>query len=158
MTAKKTNAMRILDQLQIEYEVKEYDFDEEFSDAVTAAAKVGLPAEQVFKTIVFRNERKEVYVFCVPAPTEVNLKKVRTLTSSKDIEPVKQTELLGLTGYIRGGCSPLGMKKKFPTFIDETAQLFDFIAVSAGLRGVQLLLNADNLLTACGAEYAELTL
>ena len=158
MPAKKTNAMRILEQLQIEYKVKEYQFDENFSDAVTAAQKVGLPVEQVFKTIIMRNEQKEIFVFCVPAASEVNLKKVRSLTNSKNIEPVKQNELLSLTGYIRGGCSPLGMKKKFTTFIDETAQLFDFVAVSAGLRGVQILVSPNDLLKASNANYAELTL
>ena len=116
----KTNAIRILEQKNIPFETKSYEFDEEFSDAETAAQKVGLPPEQVFKTIVMRNEHKQIFVFCVPANSEVNLKKVRALTGSKEIAPVKQNELLGLTGYIRGGCSPLGMKKKYPTFFDET--------------------------------------
>ena len=157
-TPKKTNAMRILEQLGIEYETREYEFDEEFSDAVTASQKVGLPPEQVFKTIVMRNDRKDIFVFCVPANTEVNLKKVRALTSSKEVESVKQNELLGLTGYIRGGCSPLGMKKKYKTYIDETAILFDKIAVSAGQRGLQILANPEKLRTACEAEFAGLTL
>ena len=113
---KKTNAMRILETLSIPYRVVEYEFDEENSDAVTAAKKTGLPPEQVFKTIVMRNSNKEIFVFCVPADQEVNLKKVRMLTSSKAILPVKQAELLGLTGYIRGGCTPVGMKKKFRTW------------------------------------------
>ena len=153
---KKTNAMRILENLSIPYEVREYEFDEENSDAVTAAKKTGLPPEQVFKTIVMRNNNKEIFVFCVSADQEVNLKKVRMLTDSKEILPVKQDELLGLTGYIRGGCSPLGMKKKYQTFIDETAELFDFISVSAGQRGRQILVKAESLAAAANARFAEL--
>ena len=153
---KKTNAMRILENLSIPYEVREYEYDEENSDAVTAAKKTGLPPEQVFKTIVMRNNNKEIFVFCVPADQEVNLKKVRMLTNSKEMLPVKQNELLGLTGYIRGGCSPLGMKRKYTTFIDETAQLFDFISVSAGQRGRQILVKAENLAAAANARFAEL--
>ena len=153
---KKTNAMRILENLSIPYEVREYEYDEENSDAVSAAKKTGLPPEQVFKTIVMRNNNKEIFVFCVPADQEVNLKKVRMLTNSKEMLPVKQNELLGLTGYIRGGCSPLGMKRKYTTFIDETAQLFDFISVSAGQRGRQILVKAENLAAAANARFAEL--
>lgn len=153
---KKTNAMRILENLSIPYEVREYEYDAENSDAVTAAKKTGLPPEQVFKTIVMRNNNKEIFVFCVPADQEVNLKKVRMLTNSKEMLPVKQNELLGLTGYIRGGCSPLGMKRKYTTFIDETAQLFDFISVSAGQRGRQILVKAENLAAAANARFAEL--
>lgn len=154
----KTNAIRILEQKNIPFETKSYDFDENFSDAQTAAQKVGLPPEQVFKTIVMRNEHKQIFVFCVPANSEVNLKKVRALTGSKEIAPVKQNELLDLTGYIRGGCSPLGMKKKYTTFFDETAILFDAIAISAGQRGLQIFANAEKLTEAAEAEFAELTL
>lgn len=154
----KTNAIRILEQKNIPFETKSYEFDEEFSDAETAAQKVGLPPEQVFKTIVMRNEHKQIFVFCVPANSEVNLKKVRALTGSKEIAPVKQNELLGLTGYIRGGCSPLGMKKKYTTFFDETAILFDAIAISAGQRGLQIFANAEKLAEAAEAKFAELTL
>lgn len=142
--------------MSIPYEVREYEYDEENSDAVSAAKKTGLPPEQVFKTIVMRNNNKEIFVFCVPADQEVNLKKVRMLTNSKEMLPVKQNELLGLTGYIRGGCSPLGMKRKYTTFIDETAQLFDFISVSAGQRGRQILVKAENLAAAANARFAEL--
>ena len=154
----KTNAIRILEQKNIPFETKSYEYDEEVSDAETAAKKVNLPPEQVFKTIVMRNEHKQIYVFCVPANSEVNLKKVRAITGSKEIAPVKQNELLGLTGYIRGGCSPLGMKKKYPTFFDETAILFDAIAISAGQRGLQIFANAEKLAEAAEAEFAELTL
>lgn len=155
---KKTNAMRILENLHIPYQTREYPCDGEFSDAVTVAAQTGIPCEQVFKTIIMRNERKELYVFCVSADCEVNLKKARALTSSKEITPVKPTELLALTGYIRGGCSPLGMKKKYPTYFDETAELFDFIAVSAGVRGMQILAAPTALCAASDAQFADLTL
>lgn len=155
---KKTNAMRILEAEQIPFRTANYDFDEEHLDALHAADEVGIPAEQVFKTIVMRNEHNTVFVFCVPANTTVNLKMVRSLTQSKDVNPVKPQELLGLTGYIRGGCSPLGMKKKYQTFIDETAILFDEISVSAGMRGVQIIVNGELLAKACGAELAALTL
>ena len=154
----KTNAMRILETAGIPFSTKQYEFSEDQLDAVHAAASAGLPVEQVFKTIVMRNERNEIYVFCVPAETTVNLKKVRALTSSKDINPVKPQELLGLTGYIRGGCSPLGMKKKYPTFIDETAILFDEIYVSAGQRGMQIAVNGEKLAEVCNGTLAELTL
>ncbi len=154
----KTNAMRILETEGIPFSTREYEFSEDQLDAIHAAKAAGLPAEQVFKTIVMRNERNEIYVFCVPAETTVNLKKVRSLTSSKDINPVKPQELLGLTGYIRGGCSPLGMKKKYKTYIDETAVLFDEIYVSAGQRGVQIAVNGEKLADVCNAELAELTL
>ena len=153
---KKTNAMRLLDQAHISYKYYEYETVDGKIDAVSVARKIGQEPEQVFKTIVMRNNNKEIFVFCVPADQEVNLKKVRMLTNSKEILPVKQAELLGLTGYIRGGCSPLGMKRKYTTFIDETAQLFDFIAVSAGQRGRQMLLKADDLAKAADACYAEL--
>ncbi|MCQ2613697.1 MAG: Cys-tRNA(Pro) deacylase [Treponemataceae bacterium] len=157
-TEKKTNAMRILEAAGIPYSTKTYEVDLENLDAIHASQSAGLPPEQVFKTIVMRNERNEIYVFCVPATTTVNLKKVRSLTSSKEIGPVKPTELLGLTGYIRGGCSPLGMKKKFPTFIDETAVLFDEIYVSAGVRGEQIAVNGETLASLCEAPLESLTL
>lgn len=158
MAIKKTNAMRILEKENIEFSIKEYDFDEDNIDALHAAAGVNLPPEQVFKTIVMRNEKKEIYVFCVPATCTVNLKKVRMLTNSKEINPVKVTELLGLTGYIRGGCSPLGMKKKYQTYIDSTAILFENIAISAGIRGQQILVNAEKLASIINASIEDLTL
>lgn len=158
MSEKKTNAMRILESANIPFRVLTYDFDEENLDAIHAANEVGLPVEQVFKTIIMRNERNEVYVFCVPASSTVNLKIVRGLTKSKDINPVKPNELMNLTGYIRGGCSPLGMKKHYPTLIDETCILFDEISVSAGLRGMQIVANPEKLADIIPADIASLTL
>ena len=156
----KTNAMRILETEGIEFEAFEYDFEDCQAGqmALHSAEVSGIPPEQVFKTIVMRNEHREVFVFCVPANTTVNPKKARAITSSKEIDSVKPEELLGLTGYMRGGCSPLGMKKKYPTYIDETAILFDWICVSAGVRGMHLKVNGEKLAEVCGAELAELTL
>ena len=156
MNDKKTNAMRILDGLGIKYEVTGYEVDEENLDALTAASKLGVSPDVIFKTIVMRNDKNLVFVFCVSAESEVNLKKARSVTGSKEIKPVKMTELLGLTGYIRGGCSPLGMKKKYPVFIDETAQLFDKIYLSAGVRGRQIIINPDDLLKASGGLFCDI--
>jgi Cys-tRNA(Pro)/Cys-tRNA(Cys) deacylase len=155
---KKTNAMRILETLAIPFETDSYDVDEEHLDAVTAAGKLGLDPERVFKTIVMRTETNEICVFCVPAPVEVNLKKARLASGAKEIAPVKPTELLSLTGYIRGGCSPVGMKKRFRTFIDETVWLHETVYVSAGLRGKQLVLAPEGLIQATDATVCDLSL
>ena len=155
MSDKKTNAMRILEGLGIKYSVTGYDVDPDNLDALSAAAKLGVSPECIFKTIVMRNEKNLIFVFCVSAESEVNLKKARTVSGSKEIKPVKMTELLALTGYIRGGCSPIGMKKKFPLFIDETATLFDEIYVSAGVRGRQLILSPEDLVKATDGTFAD---
>lgn len=156
MNDKKTNAMRILDGLGIKYSVTGYDVDPDNLDALSAAAKLGVSPECIFKTIVMRNDKNLIFVFCVSAESEVNLKKARSVTGSKEIKPVKMTELLGLTGYIRGGCSPIGMKKKYPLFVDETATLFDEIYVSAGIRGKQLIISPDNLIKATDGIFADI--
>ena len=154
---KKTNAMRILESMGIEYEVLSYDWDEEHLDAVHASQTVGLLPQQVFKTIVMRDDSKNVFVFCLPADFSVSLKKARAITGSKDIDLIKLTELQDLTGYVRGGCSPLGMKKHYPTFIEELAQLEEYIFVSAGQRGLQLKLRPEDLVRAANATFADLT-
>lgn len=158
----KTNAMRILDNLKINYETIFYDDDGEHELARGAASKVaektGIPVECVFKTITMRTETKEICVFCQSAASEINLKKARNAAECKEISPVKPEELLGLTGYVRGGCSPLGMKKKFRTFIDETALLCDFVCVSGGRRGVQIKLNPEDLIKACDGTVCDLEL
>ena len=123
----KTNAMRILDSLSIQYDVHHYEWDEDHLDAIHASESAGLDPERVYKTIVMRNTDKEIFVFCLPAEFEISMKKARALTDSKEIDLVKTTELLGLTGYIRGGCSPLGMKRHYPTFISELAELEETI-------------------------------
>ena len=159
---KKTNAMRILDNLQISYEVREYEDNTDHQLAKGAATrtaeKLGLSLEQVYKTIVMRNDRKEIYVFCQSADSEINLKKARTVTNSKEISPIKPEELLNLTGYIRGGCSPLGMKRQYQTFIDELATLQEKICISAGIRGMQIIINPEDLAKACNAEFVDLCL
>ena len=155
MSDKKTNAMRILDGLGIRYSVTGYDVDPDNLDALSAASKLGVSPEKIFKTIVMRSDKNLIFVFCVSAESEVNLKKARAVSGSKEIKPVKMDELLALTGYIRGGCSPIGMKKKYPLFIDETATLFDEIYVSAGVRGRQLILAPDDLAKASGGTFAD---
>ena len=158
----KTNAMRILDGLKIPYETSSYEDDGEHElakgAAMRLAEKIGVQPECVFKTIVMRTENKEICVFCQSAVSEINLKKARNAAGCKEISPVKPEELLGLTGYIRGGCSPLGMKRKFRTFIDETVLLCDFICISGGQRGIQIKLKPDDLIKACDAVVCDLEL
>lgn len=153
---KKTNAMRILETAGVAFEPLEYAVDPDNLDAMTASAKAGLDPDTVFKTIVMRTDSNEICVFCVPAPREVNLKKARLAAGAKEVLPVKEGELLGLTGYIRGGCSPLGMKRTYRTFIDENAILYDRVSVSGGVRGLQLLLAPQDLARIAGAEFADI--
>lgn len=149
--------MRLLDQVKIEYQTIEYQVDEDNLAGEHVASQIGVPLEQVFKTLVAKGEKKGILVFCIPVNTELNLKKAATVTGDKKIELVHVKDLLGLTGYIRGGCSPIGMKKKYPTYMDETAILFDTIAVSAGVRGCQLILNPEDLADYVGASLCDLT-
>jgi Cys-tRNA(Pro)/Cys-tRNA(Cys) deacylase len=155
--SKKTNAMRILDSMGIEYEVLTYEWDEDHLDAVHASKNAGIDPQQVFKTIVMQDSDNTVYVFCLPAEFSVSLKKARALTGSKDIDLIKMDRLQKTTGYIRGGCSPLGMKKQFVTFIEEVAQIEEFIYVSAGQRGIQLKLRPEDLAKATNATFADFT-
>ena len=151
----KTNAMRILENLSIPYTIHTYEWDEEHLDAIHASESAGLDPEKVYKTIVMRNSDNQIFVFCLPAEFEISLEKARAVTGSKDIDLIKTTELLSLTGYIRGGCSPLGMKKHYRTFISELAALEDTIYVSGGQRGIQLELKPDDLLKAADASYED---
>lgn len=153
----KTNAMRLLEQAKIEYKALEYEWDEEHLGGEHAAEQVGVPAEQVFKTLVARGDKKGILVFCIPVNTELNLKKAAQAAGDKKVEMIHVKELLGITGYIRGGCSPIGMKKKYPTFIDETAILFEDITVSAGVRGCQLYLKQEDLVNYVDAKLCDLT-
>ncbi len=159
---KKTNAMRILDSLKIPYEAKEYDDDGEHElakgAAVRLAGKLGVDPGCVFKTIVMRTDTKEICVFCQNAESEINLKKARNVAGCQEINPVHPDELLKLTGYIRGGCSPIGMRKKFRTFIDETALLYDRICISGGQRGIQITIAPQDLIKATDAVTADLEL
>lgn len=152
----KTNAVRILESKNIAHSTFEYESDENEIDAVSVANKIGAEPETVFKTLVARNESNELLVFVIPGNFELNLKKAAKASGSKSIELIKVKELQPLTGYIRGGCSPIGMKKLFPTFIDETAQLQEKIYCSAGVRGMQLHLSPADLATVTGADFADL--
>ncbi len=152
----KTNAVRILESKNISHSFIEYEFNEDEIDAVSVAKKIGVDPETVFKTLVARNEKNELFVFVIPAGFELNLKKAAKVSGVKSIEMIKVKELQPLTGYIRGGCSPIGMKKLFPTFIDETAQLYEKIFVSAGMRGMQMQLSPDDLANVIGAEFCDL--
>ena len=153
----KTNAMRLLDGAKIPYRAIEYEYDENNLSGMHIAESTGLPYEQVFKTLVAKGDKNGFAVFCIPVNEELDLKKAAKVTGDKKIEMLHVKDLLGTTGYIRGGCSPIGMKKKFPTFIDETAILFDEITVSAGVRGCQLLLNSEKLIEFTEAKLYDLT-
>jgi Cys-tRNA(Pro)/Cys-tRNA(Cys) deacylase len=152
----KTNAVRILESKNIAHETVEYESDENEIDAVSVSNKIGAEPEIVFKTLVARNEENQILVFVIPGNFELNLKKAAKASGSKSIEMIKVKELQPLTGYIRGGCSPIGMKKLFPTFIDETAQLNEKIYCSAGIRGMQLHLSPLDLANVTEAEFADL--
>lgn len=148
---KKTNAARILDDLQINYELKTYPVDEEHLDAVHVAKEVGMPPEQVFKTLCVRGDKTGVIFAVIPGNGELDLKTLARVSGNKRCEMVHLKEVLPLTGYIRGGCSPLGAKKEYPVFMDETCRLFDHIAISAGMRGMQILAAPEDLIRATGA-------
>lgn len=141
----KTNAMRLLDAAKIEYSTKEYEYDESDLSGHHAAEVLGIPAEQVFKTLVTKGDKTGPVVFCIPVDEELDLKKAAAVSGNKKVEMLHVKDLLGLTGYIRGGCSPIGMKKKFPTYIDESAILFDEISISAGVRGCQIVANPEDI-------------
>ena len=147
----KTNAMRMLDRAKIKYDVLQYDYDESDLSGVHAAAALSLDPNQVFKTLVTRGGKNGLFVFCIPVGAELDLKKCAKCAGVKSLEMIHVKELISLTGYMRGGCSPLGMKKPFPTFIHEDCILWDFIYVSAGLRGLQIKINPNDLLRAVPA-------
>lgn len=153
----KTNAMRQLDKAGIDYEPIEYEVDENDLSGMHIAEQTGLDPNLMFKTLVARGEKIGPLVFCIPVNAELDLKKCAKAAGDKRVELIAVKELLGLTGYIRGGCSPIGMKKKFPTYIDETAILFDKITVSAGVRGCQLMLDREKLVGFIDATLSELT-
>ncbi|MDB4897524.1 MAG: transcriptional regulator [Firmicutes bacterium] len=152
----KTIAARILDQAGVPYELRDYQWNEEELDAVTVAGKIGLPPEQVFKTLVVRGDKTGVLVACIPGDAELDLKQLAALSGNKKVEMVPVKEIQGLTGYIRGGVSPLGMRKAYPFYLDETAEILDPISVSAGQRGLQMLLSGPDLIRATQAHLAPL--
>ena len=150
----KTNVMRLLDSAKIPYRTAEYAYDENDLGGMHAAAGIGMPPEQIFKTLVARGEKRGYLVFCIPVCCELDLKKAAKAAGDKKVELIHVKELLPLTGYIRGGCSPLAGKKHYPVFVDESAILHERIYVSAGHRGVQLRLAPDDLLRAVEGTYA----
>jgi Cys-tRNA(Pro)/Cys-tRNA(Cys) deacylase len=152
----KTNAIRILESQGIVHTTADYEYDEEDLNAVTVANSIGVLPETVFKTLVTRNDKNAIIVFIIPGNFELSLKKAATASHSKKIEMIRMKELLPLTGYIRGGCSPIGMKKPFPTFVDETAQLHEKIYISAGIRGMQIGLSPLDLVKVVEGTLADL--
>jgi Cys-tRNA(Pro)/Cys-tRNA(Cys) deacylase len=150
----KTNAARILDSAGIVYTLREYEVDENDLSAPRVAEKIGMPPEQVFKTLVARGDRTGVLMAAIPANSELDLKAVASASGNKKVELVQVKEVLALTGYIRGGVSPIGVRKPYPFYLDETAILFDTISVSAGIRGCQMILPPDDLLRVTQGAYA----
>ncbi len=153
----KTNAMRLIEISGTAYHAYEYDTADGRIDALAIAEKINRSADEVFKTLVAQAPGHEYFVFVVPASSELELKKAARAAGRKSIEMIPQKQLLPLTGYIHGGCSPVGMKKSFPTFIDESAILFDTICVSGGRIGLNLAVNPEALANLTGAEFADIT-
>ena len=152
----KTNVMRLLDAAGIEYIPGEYEVDENNLSGSHAADMMGVEHDSMYKTLVLKGEKKGYLVCCIPVDEELDLKKVAKAAGDKKVEMIHMKDLLPLTGYIRGGCSPVGMKKRFPTYIEETAILYDRITVSAGQRGVQISAEPDKLAGYLEAELAPL--
>jgi Cys-tRNA(Pro)/Cys-tRNA(Cys) deacylase len=154
--ASKTNAVRLVQQAGIPCREAFYDYNENDLNGMHAAEAIAFPPEQVYKTLVARGAKRGIMVFCIPVCFELDLKKAAKAAGEKFIELLAVKELLPTTGYIRGGCSPVGMKKHFPTFMDETCQLFREIAVSAGERGHQMILSPISLAELIGAEFVDI--
>jgi Cys-tRNA(Pro)/Cys-tRNA(Cys) deacylase len=145
---KKTNAARYLDRSKIAYKLVEYEVDESDLSAESVARKVNLPLEQVFKTLVARGDKTGVLMACIPGNTELDLKAMATVSGNKNVEMVHVGEIQQLTGYIRGGVSPIGARKQYPIFLDESAMRFPFVSVSAGVRGSQIFISPGDLIRA----------
>jgi Cys-tRNA(Pro)/Cys-tRNA(Cys) deacylase len=152
----KTNAVRLLESLGVQYELREYEVDTNDLAAETVAAKIGMPPEQVFKTLLARGDRHGLCFAVVPANTELDLKALAAATGNRKMELVPVKELLGLTGYIRGGVTVLGAKKAFPVLADETIPLWDSISISAGVRGTQMILRAEDYLRVTDGVMADI--
>lgn len=148
--------MRLLEAAGIPYRSMEYEVDEQDLSGIHVASQLGQDPDTCFKTLVLKGEKTGYLVCCIPVAEELDLKKAARAAGDKKVEMIPMKDLLAVTGYIRGGCSPVGMKKRFPTYIDETAELFDEIAVSAGMRGVQVLVSPQALGLHVGAEFCEL--
>lgn len=157
----KTNAVRILEASGFSFRTSEYEVDEDDLSALSAAGKVGMPIERVFKTLAVRGDKTGPFLACIPGNLELSLKKVAAASGNKSVRMLPLKELEPLTGYVRGGCSPVGTKKRLAVYIDETAQLYDEVSVSAGMRGLQMILAPGDLLAAVrlgnlSAEWADL--
>ena len=155
---KKTNALRILDTHHIPYEVFTYEWSEEYAAGVHVAESLQIPAEQVFKTLVGKGNVTGHVVFCIPVEGELDMKQAARVSGNKSVELIAVKELLPLTGYLRGGCSPLGMKKAFPTFFDASIEHISSVYVSAGLRGMQVQVEPTSLITVVEGTVAPLTM
>lgn len=153
----KTNALRMLDKVKIPYSIKEYEYDEEHLDGRHVASQVNMDPNAIFKTLVLHDHHNEHLVCCVPVLEEIDLKKLAKLAGRKSVEMIHQKDLLSVTGYIRGGCSPVGMKKQFPTYIDESILKVDEVAFSAGKRGYQMIVNVQQILTYLNVEVGDIT-
>ena len=153
---KKTNAARILDKLGIEYEIKSYEVDEEDLSAVHVAETIGMDISKIFKTLVTRGDKTGVIMAVIGGGEELNLKSLAKVSGNKNVEMIALKELLPLTGYVRGGCSPLGAKKNYPVYIDEKALTQEKISISAGQRGMQIILAPKDLVKAANATVANL--
>lgn len=154
--SKKTNAVRIMESAKLSFDLLEYEIDEQALSAEDAAAKTGVPEEQTFKTLCVRGDKTGVMLVCVPAGRDLDFKALAASSGNKSVELVHLKEVQPLTGYLRGGCSPLGTIKKYPVYIDETAILFDYITVNAGQRGLLFKLSPDDLISVTGAITADI--
>ncbi len=152
----KTNAVRILEANKIKFSLHTYEVDENDLSGETVAKKIEAEEETVFKTLVAAGDKTGINVFCIPVSSELNLKKAASASGNKKIDMVKVKDLFNLTGYIRGGCSPIGMKKNFPVFIEETSQLFENIFISAGARGIQIKISPLRLCEIVKGTFADL--
>lgn len=152
----KTNAMRILDKAGAEYQIFQYESNGIALDGVTVAQKIGQPEERVYKTLVAQGSSRQYYVCVIPVTKELNLKLAARVLGEKSLEMIKVNQIQAVTGYVRGGCSPFGMKKVFPLFLDKSAELLDYIIVSAGKIGLQLALSPEWIIKLCDASYAHI--
>lgn len=154
----KTNAARLLDELGVAYQMRSYEVDEDDLSALSVATKIGLPPEQLFKTLVVRGDRRGVCFAVVPADSRLDLKALAKLTGDRKVEPVPLKEVQPLTGYVRGGVTVLGAKKAYPVFVDSTIQLFEVISISSGARGAQILLAPADYLRVCKATLGDISI
>ena len=153
----KTNVIRLLEANKIPHDIKTYEVNEDDLSGTSVAHKIGASEEIVFKTLAAQGDKTGIIVFCIPVNSELNLKKAATVSGNKKVELILTKNLFAVAGYVRGGCSPIGMKKKFPTYLDETAQLFDKIYFSAGIRGMQVGVHPDALQMFTSSIFSDLT-